>query len=203
MSYTPKYTTLENISLKLNNRLKIEDPASNYAYEENALATQTVPPQLVENVIQEQEDFLDQYLALVYELPLVNTHLILRQCVDCLVISELLELFYPYTGMNNSGNNNAQLKVKGLNIIQALTHNINVFIPYPGSGGVYPKEGFKIRPLILEGENLRLSAPIEMIPENCNTITGNFVETTKTTVGEGKEIQFDIEDQYKSTNSFC
>ena len=197
MPYTPKYTTLKSLMFKAANRLKINDETDTNIFTSTSIATQKIDDELVLSIIEEEENFLDHYLSLVYVMPLVNTHPILRKCIDGLVIGELLEIFYPYAGLDANLQQQNSMKVESLQIIRSITYSLNVHIPgMPLQAS--PLDRFHIQPIKLLGEVYKTTGIEEdEIPMYRSTFTGKKTQAEE----EIENNCFDIEDIYKNVGT--
>lgn len=189
MTYNPLYTTLDSISRKLQSRLKVLNTSNTFSY--NSIASVEVNNDLVLDLIEENESFLNSYLSLIYQLPLQNIHALLKKCIDNLVIADLILIYFNTTGINDNQDNSGYglgSKQEGLQIIKCLTYDLNIVIP--GLEGS-EKGNQKTNSIILQGENFRNNY-VNNIPVN----QGIFVGKTK--LWENKEdiIEFGIKDLY-------
>lgn len=155
------YTTLNNLTRKLKGRLKI------VSVDNSPLFPVDNPGQIVDNetiytIVEEKEEFINLILDQIYILPLVNSHKIIQNITDNLVISDLLAIHYQGGGFGGlspdlSGQGNA-LKIEALNMLGMLTVGLNIYIPgiqlpqsYPGTP--------QVRRIELPGETLRSISP--------------------------------------------
>jgi hypothetical protein len=172
MSYTPRYTSLSSLMRKAYSRLKINDENGSFAYPETSINTNAVDENLVLDLIEENEDLLNSYLSQVYILPLQNKHTILKKCIDSLVLSDLMNVYFVPGGFGQSNDNGFAVtsRVEGLNIIRALTYNLNLYIP-----GIPSEQEFrnKIQALILPNETQRKGYR-PSIAINSSTFVGNL-----------------------------
>lgn len=170
-TYVPKYTTIDSISRKLRARLRIasSNTVPNNLAKENLAKTQ-VDHELLIDVIEEGEAELDEYLALVYVLPLQNQHPILRKCVDSLIMADLMQYHFTVAGYGQSqdisgfGVNNKQ---EAYLIIRALTHGYNTAIPTIGPEYIRQNP---VQPIILEGEQFLSTRQTKYLPTDQYTI---------------------------------
>lgn len=191
MPYTLKYTTLQSLQNKANNRLKILNATGTSIFNSTSVATQPVDEELLLGVAEEEEAYLDSFLQYVYALPLQNQHPILRKCVDGLVIAELLELFYAYAGMENNQQGQNSLKTEAYRIIRGLTFGINLPIPLQDFGMTQPHNmNFDVTPIKLPGEVYRLDDTFEnTIP----TFRGTLVDVRTNPKEERDNNCFDVD----------
>lgn len=189
-----KYTTFEKLERKLRGRLKIVEIQDNPLYPSTSLQ-QEVDPDLVEDVIEEQENLLDLILEQIYILPLKNNHPILTDIVNNLVMAEILKVHFQGQGLANIGSDLSGLardtKMEAYNKLAMLTVGYQVFIPNQQMI-VKPQGMTEYRKIVLQGESLRINPP-EKIPINNETIL-----IDRASVYNEKYNPF--ADDYKSTN---
>lgn len=166
-----KYTTFEKLERKLRGRLKIVEISENPLYPSTSLQ-QEVDPDLVEDVIEEQENLLDLILEQIYILPLKNNHPILTDIVNNLVMAEIIKVHFQGQGLANIGSDLSGLardtKMEAYNKLAMLTVGYQVFIPNQQMI-VKPQGLTEYRKIVLQGESLRV-APPEKVPINNETI---------------------------------
>lgn len=124
------YASLESIQRKLNNRLKI-DSGEFYPVQE-------VDSDLITDVIEEKESYVDLYLAQVYEMPLKNRQPVVKTIVENLVMAKLID----YEFINNSGGNDLtsfsfQCKKEAFNSLYQIVAGLGIPIPEADSLGYY------------------------------------------------------------------
>ncbi len=171
-TYVPKYTNIESVARKLRARLKIA--ASNTIpnnYAPQNLAKTEVDHDLLVDVIQEGESELDEYLSVVYVLPLINEHPILKKCVDSLIMADLMQYHFTVAGYAQSqdisgfGVNNKQ---EAYQIIRALTHGYNMAIPTIGPEYIRQNP---VQPIRLTGEQFLNNRQNQYLPTDQYTLT--------------------------------
>jgi hypothetical protein len=155
------YTTKEQIGRKLRGRLRVLDPLplSNIAGYGQTVTSQAIDPDLLEEVLDQEEAFLNLCLGQFYQMPLRLqsdvTVKVLNQIIDNLVISHLLQIHFegtsPMSGAGETGNMISDLRRKGEILLAKITAGSNVFDSVsPGPQGTgFPSE---IQPLVLPGE---------------------------------------------------
>lgn len=171
-AYVPKYTTVEAVSRKLNTRLKfaLQSTNPNTLSRNNSIAQVTVDTELVQEVIEEAEGMLDSYLCTVYKLPLQNKHIILKTCVDGIIMADLMQYHFTINGyaasqdVSGFGVNNKQ---ESYQIIRALTHGYNTAIPAIGTEYI-PRN--PVQPIILVGEQFLDNRQNKYLPTDQYTI---------------------------------
>lgn len=166
-----KYTTFEKLERKLRGRLKIVEIQDNPLYPTNTLQ-QEVDPDLVEDIIEEQENLLDLILEQIYILPLNNIHPILTDIINNLTIAELMKVYFQGQGLANVGHDLSGLgkdtKMEAYTKLAMLTVGYQVFIPNQQMI-VKPQGMTEYRKIVLQGESLRINPP-EKVPINNETI---------------------------------
>lgn len=133
MTYEPIYCNKESIGRKLKARLNIKPSQYQTAPYVTSLPSNEVDDELVNEVIQQQEEFLNLILNQIYELPLINKHPILTTIVDDLVIAELLRIHFIGTGIAQLGSDVAgtstDTKLHAYSLLAMLTSGHNIYIP--------------------------------------------------------------------------
>lgn len=162
----PTYANIDRINRKLNGRLKIEADEF-YPMEE-------VDENLINDAIEEREAFVDLILSQVYEMPLRNTHLVVQNIVENLVMADLID--YNYISSPSTGNSleafSTQCKQKAFNVLYQLINGTGIVIPGADGGGYYSMMQNKTR-LELKGE-IPNSAPPSLQTVNNYTYVGNI-----------------------------
>jgi len=129
MSYIPKYTDINNINLRLEGRLTHTASSSFYT---PSIGSQDITPDLIDLIVEQVENWIDSFLGLIYELPLVNTHALLNGVAEKLAISEILTTYYegvidPIQGSDKGFG--AVLRRQALSTFQGLFVGTGIFIP--------------------------------------------------------------------------
>jgi hypothetical protein len=149
-----RYTTFENIALRLEGRLDVVESRSASNPWANTLGKIQTHPQLVENFANQVEAYLNSIFEKVYIIPFQLTHqdtrFILADMVESLVVSRLLSTYFrgspsPAVGADVSGlagddRRHAEELIK----MYTAGHNIQ----YPGSAPTQPDT----EPVWLPGE---------------------------------------------------
>lgn len=143
MTYTLRYANLDSIQRKLNNRLNI-DSSEFYPVEE-------VDSDLILDVAEEKEDELDKYLGEVYELPLRNNHVMVKNISENLIMAELIDYEYINTSGNDLSDYSFKCKKKAYNAIAKLTAGVGIPIPEADALGYYAQQ-INNTPITLPGE---------------------------------------------------
>lgn len=195
MPYTPRYTTINRIKLKLKFRLGVNEDAVSEPFPgiTESITQQTVDPDLLLMVIEEKEAFLDSILRQVYELPLLNEHTILSEIVEGLVIADIMRVYFQGMGMANIAADvsamSGDLKGHAYYLIGTLTSGRNLYlpnnIPVPGNLPGMPSPA----PLMLPGERL---VPPSNIVKRVDVLIGN---RTRHNSSEHMDIDWGIEEQ--------
>lgn len=142
--YTPKYTNYQSIRLKLNSRLNLDlssttNPDDWYPGLNTRPAQNVVKDDLLFLVAEEKESFIDSVLIHAYELPLKNSHPILREIADNLIIAELMRIYYQGIGLSNvaADINNAanDMVYKAYQLLGGIVAGRNIALPIPPPKG--------------------------------------------------------------------
>lgn len=130
MSYTPIYCNKEGIVRKTRARLNIKpDSFSNSPYV-GTYVSQEIDDELVDQIIEQQEDYINLILNQLYDLPLRQSHKVLTNIVESLVISELLKINYQGQNGGFGGDNGsaAELRRYANTLLFQLTYGHNIYI---------------------------------------------------------------------------
>lgn len=157
-----KYTDITDIKEVLAPRLAIDDnsgiPVPSIG------GQQTVTYRTVERIGLEVEEWMDSHLRLIYEMPLLQEHYILKNIAKKLVISDLM--FYYFEGqVQLSGDSNvmASSRLAALDLFQSLFMGTGIVIagatatPQNQAG----QQQLQARFIPLAGEILKTSIGIE------------------------------------------
>ena len=156
-----KYTDITDIKEVLAPRLAIDDnsgiPVPSIG------GQQIVTYRTVERIGLEVEEWMDSHLRLIYEMPLLQEHYILKNIAKKLVISDLM--FYYFEGTTQlSGDSNvmASSRLAALDLFQSLFMGTGIVIagatPIPVNT---PNQQLQARFIPLAGETLKTSIGIE------------------------------------------
>lgn len=203
------YTNQERIARKLIGRLNINPsittlPLQSIAGFGPSVTSQTVQPELLDDIINEKEAYITLVLAQFYKVPLRLTSPvtvnILGEITDGLVISRLLQIHYessvsPISGSVDMGNASSDMKRQAELLLAAISASANVFHsvqPAPMQSGYGMVE---ITPLVLP-EEIVLSRG-----QRPDLITRNYTEIAKNKVSEVNRKKFDFEQDICCSNS--
>lgn len=151
--YNPKYTEVLNIQRRLRSRLKVEFLGFPSPYSNQEIATKSLDDDLLLDVIEENEAYLDYYLSLVYVLPLQNKHKILQTAVDSLVIADLMSIHFSNFSENSDGSKyGVGNRNQAIQIIKQLTFGLNISLDIPNESATNPY--VYNQAIILPGETL-------------------------------------------------
>lgn len=151
--YTPVYTNISSIQRRLRSRLKIDffNIPSPFANQE--IASKAVDDLTILDVIEDNEEYLNNFLSLVYVLPLVNKHRILQTAVDSLVIADLMSIHFSNFSENTDGSKyGVGNRNQAIQIIKQLTFGLNISLDLPNESGSNPY--VYNQAIILPGETL-------------------------------------------------
>lgn len=181
-TYVPKYTSVENIALKLRARLKIaaQKTIPNQFVSQN-LAKTEVDNNLIVITVEENEAYLDEYLGMVYVLPLQKTHAILRKCVDSLIMADLMQYHFTIAGYGESQDISGfgvVNKQEGYQIIRSLLWGYNPAIP--GIGPEYIRQN-PVAPIVLQGEAFLNNRQAQYLPTDQYTLVDKIKRSNSIT----------------------
>lgn len=187
--YIPKYANQEGIQRKLRGRLNIrldEEVPSPY---EISVPSLSIDKDLFYEIIEQKEYFLDLILNQIYQLPLINSHPILREIVEGLVISELIKVHYqgqsiPSLGADLSGIN-LETKTHSYNLIQMITAGHNIYVP-----GVPPVQNI---PGVVVPQPIRLLGERPRVVGDEDTITRLYTFVGRRSNDSISEVQEEIQ----------
>lgn len=133
MTYQPIYCTKESIGKKLRGRLNIKPNSYTNAPYVQQVPSKEVDDELVDEIIEEKENFLNLILFQLYEMPLNNQHPILKDIIESLVLSELIRIHFSGSGMTqlagDISGSGVDTKQHAYAMLQMLTLGANIWIP--------------------------------------------------------------------------
>lgn len=117
MSYTARYADRDAIARKLKGRLKVDIVDTEF------FPVETVDEDLIDDILEEKENFVDLILGNIYTLPLSKPQPIIRTLVENLVMADLLQFNYVNTVSNSQDLSNLAgvLQQKADEILDRLT----------------------------------------------------------------------------------
>jgi hypothetical protein len=145
---TARYVNINTITRKLKGRLKLYNSDEFYPVE-------TVDETLIDEIIEEKEDYVDLILGQIYTLPLQNPQPTIKNIVENLVMADLLE--YCSTTPGEMSNLGVSLKRSAMTLLFQLTAGTNIVIPGADTGNYIP--GVNVRRLMLQGEVEKSETP--------------------------------------------
>ena len=186
--YSPLYTNVESIQRRLRSRLKVEFLGFPSPYSNQEIATKSLDDDLLLDVIEENEAYLDYYLSLVYVLPLINKHRILQTAVDSLVIADLMSIHFSNFSENTDGSKyGVGNRNQAIQIIKQLTFGLNISLDLPNESGSNPY--VYNQAIILPGESL--------ITSRNNIVNEKQISINSYNPLPGREnINFGVDDYY-------
>jgi hypothetical protein len=172
------YTTSENLARKLRGRLRIADTPSvdtltGYG---QAVAGNTVDNELIDQILNQTESYINLALSQIYEVPLKLTNTvtsdIMADITESICISKLIQVHYegtsPVSGAADVSGAAMDLRKHGELLLAAITAGHNIFTPtFPQPQNKNPGMT-EIQPLVLPGEILLSRA------DRPDTITRNY-----------------------------
>lgn len=156
-----KYTDLTDIKEVLAPRLTIDDGVT--PVQPQIGGQQIVTYRTVERIGLEVEEWMDSYLRLIYEMPLVQPHYILQNIAKKLIIADLM--FYYFEGsvqLSNDSNVLATSRIAALDLFQSLFVGTGIVIAGATSmPSNTPNQQLQARFIPLAGETLKTSIGVE------------------------------------------
>lgn len=151
------YTTVDAISRRLQGRLHINTNTP-------TLGGQSVSPELIKQVGEQVEGYINLHLGQVYELPLQNRHEVLADVAESLVISKLLEVHFQGGSFaqpaSDVGGAAMDLRRNGERMLQLLL---------PQERRTDPTISPQAEPLVLPGEIFRVK-PLDATTRNVTVV---------------------------------
>jgi hypothetical protein len=122
-----KYTNIDNLTIKLSTRLKL---AADVLFPTNTPGID-INSELALLVIDEKENYLDLILQQICELPLQNSHPILSEIIEALVISEFLMVYFQGSGglSGDQSGMGVAMKNQAMTLITMITAGHNILLP--------------------------------------------------------------------------
>lgn len=197
-----QYTTVEKIARRLRGRLNIKDQPpidsalTNVLGYGTVVAGNTVDNDLISQLAEEKEAYIDLILSQIYKMPLRLTSTItaniLADISESLTISSLIQVHFegtsPVLQASDVSQASMDLRRHGEYLLQAIAASHNVFIPTAPALDQSTTQGQR-QPLRLPGEIL---LPMGELPD---TITRNYSVSGK--------INIDNEDKYFEYQTDC
>lgn len=204
-----KYTTPEHIYRKIKTRLDVDVasfggvPSTLFPGVADSATKMPVDPELVEDIAEEIEGWLDLLLMQLYEFPLQSEeHSTLRSIVTNLTVAELLRNYFQGIGLatlsSDISSYSTDLVNKAYYNIHCLTAGTNIPVPsILGYIQIPPTEDFFKRnptPLILAGEIPLKSKRRPALVSRVDTIIGKkgYEDGVVTDVNKQYGISWDI-----------
>ncbi len=192
MSYSAIYCTKAGIARKLRGRLNIQIDEYTPALYEKSLPSQVVDNELLDSIIEQTEEFLNLILEQIYELPLNNSHTIIRNIVESLVCSELLRVHFQGQGISQLAGDlsgtGTDTKQYAYGLLQMLTAGMNIHIP-----GMPPIQGVsgmvQPQPIFLKGETRKLDQHVSDTISRVYT----YIQSSNKTLANKKPEVTDID----------
>lgn len=173
-----KYTNLESIKRKTRSKLKLSLSLSD-VYDMNQIASTDLDNDLIEDVIDEQESFLDDILGQIYILPLRYKHGVIKKIVDNLIVADLI----TYSFNQDLSQAVLSYKQEAYSLLQPYLIGTGIALPNLPAQPNYP--GSKTTPMILQGESLKTISNNMQFEHT--TITDQRIHDTYISIG----VKFD------------
>lgn len=122
------YASIDRIAKRLAGRLTIAE-LSDYGI--TGITGTQIGTDLIYIVGEAVEEWIDMYLKMIYQMPLVNEHKFLSAIVEKLIISEIYSTYFPSsteTPDNTEAFSNV-LRNQALNEFQSLFNGLGIFVP--------------------------------------------------------------------------
>lgn len=115
----------------------------------NQIASTDLDNDLIEDVIDEQESFLDDILGQIYVLPLRYKHGVIKKIVDNLIVADLI----TYSFNQDLSQAVVSYKQEAYSLLQPYLIGSGISLPNLPAQPNYP--GSRTTPMILQGESLK------------------------------------------------
>lgn len=122
MSYTAIYANRDTISRKLKGRLKIDIADTEF------FPVETVDEDLIDEVLEEKENYINAILGGIYELPFTTPQPLVKTIVENLVMADLLQYNYVNAAANSQDLSNLAnlLEEKANQLLDKLTTGTSI-----------------------------------------------------------------------------
>ncbi len=181
-----KYTTVDDIARRLRGRLNISETLPTDANITTALgygnvvAGNTVDPELITQIAEQKESYIDLILSQIYVMPLQLSNEItiniIKDISESLTISSIIQVHFegtsPVLQASDISQASMDLRRHGEYLLQAIAASHNIWIPTNPPAEQGTVQGQR-QPLRLPGERL---LGTESLPD---TVTRNYSVSTK------------------------
>lgn len=125
---TLRYAKIDSITKRLAGRITV---TSVYSTGLTGVTQTEIGLDLIDISGQAQEEFVDLFLGMVYELPLQQEHAFVQSIVEKLIVSDVLLTYFPATSElpDNSDNFALVMRQQALNDLQCLFNGLGIFVP--------------------------------------------------------------------------
>lgn len=150
---TLKYTDTDRLQRKLRGRLQLYETESTSIYP-TGLPNQKVDIDLVYDIAEDKEDFVDAVLEQLYVLPLKKHHPIVRNIIENLTISDVLKVHFQggASFSQDASNSIGELASQAYWYLTLLTANTGIVLPYTAQQPAGMPSSIPARRLLLDGE---------------------------------------------------
>jgi hypothetical protein len=157
------YTTLDSLTIRLAPRLKVVSvpTPSGGISPITGITTSTIGSEIILSLIDSTQGFMDLYLSMIYEMPLINNHAFIKNIAERLIISETLMTYFPGKGeTDQSESHSGSLRAMALNDFQCLFEGTGIFVPGATSISTNKDNDEKaaqqiVKSVVLPGEKLK------------------------------------------------
>lgn len=152
------YATIDGITRRLSGRLTVVNMSD---YGITGITGTTIGTDLIQIVGEGVEEFMNIYLGMIYEMPLLNTHAYLRSIAEKLIIGEVYSTYFPVGNETDdvNGNFGDKVRTQALNEFQVLFHGLGIFIPGTDTASLPQndenKDQMQSKMIFLPGERLK------------------------------------------------
>lgn len=123
-----KYARLDSITRRLAGRITVVDLTD---YGITGVTGTEIGNDIIQIIGEEQEEFIDMYLDMIYVMPLINTHPFLAAIVEKLIISDVYYTYFPTVAESSENTDSFAgiMRQQALNNFQSLFNGLGIFIP--------------------------------------------------------------------------
>ncbi|MGL5923676.1 hypothetical protein [Chroococcidiopsis sp.] len=123
-----RYARIDAITRKLAGRITVVDITDSGI---TGVTETRIGTDLIRILAEEQEEFIDIYLSMIYELPLKQEHSFLSGIVEKLIISEVYLTYFPTVSESTDSTDTfgSIMRMQALNSFQSLFNGLGIFIP--------------------------------------------------------------------------
>jgi len=122
------YAKIDSITKRLAGRITV---TSVYGTGLTGVTQTEIGLDLIEISGAAQEEFVDMFLGMLYEMPLKSDHAFLQSIVEKLIVSDVIMTYFPTSSElpDNTDNFSLVMRQQALNDFQCLFNGLGIFVP--------------------------------------------------------------------------